>query len=185
VREAEAVIGDEGSEVRLRRLQWEYERFCRRRQQRRLELSSDPLEEPDHPGEVRASNPPTREPPIERRDEAAARPPAPPDSFRDAVVPQEAEERELAKELAELESLIPTPLSESARVSLDRSLLYARDMAARVQVLRRWFAGMQHAYAMSEAAIGHLRDRAELRSAAPPLGSERHVIWREPWRADE
>jgi hypothetical protein len=145
-----------------------------RDQQRRLELSPDQIEEPEPPGEVRAASPSTREqPPIERRDEAPAKPappppPAVPDSFRDTINPCEAVERELKAELAELESmLLGMPLSESSRVSLDGALRYARGVEERVQVLRRWFTGMQQAYAMSEAITGHLRDRAELRSAAP------------------
>jgi hypothetical protein len=42
----------------------------------------------------------------------------------------------------------------------------------------------ERAYAVSEATVGHLRDRAELRSAAPWQGEQRHSIWRKTWQAD-
>jgi hypothetical protein len=157
VRVAEAIVGDAGSEIRFKRLAWEVDRFRRRR----LEVSSEWIEEAKRHGEVRASNPSPREP-------AAARWPAPPDTFRDAVAPHDAMEQELAAELSELESLISAlPLAESARASLDRELRYARDMEARAQVLRRWFASVQHASAASAALVDRYSARAETRAQAP------------------
>ena len=47
------------------------------------------------------------------------------------------------------------PLAESARASLETKLRYARDVAERLQVLKRWFAAIERAYAMTEAIVGH------------------------------
>ena len=180
VREAEAIVGDAGSEVRLARLAWEIERFRRRR----LEPGSVRVEESKPPGEVRASNPSISEQPLTVQ--PAARSPMPPDSFRAAVDPREAAERELVAELGELESVIRAlPLAESSRAALDAELRYARAPAERLQVIRRWFAALGRAYMTSEAIVGHLRDRAELRSTAPRQDERRHSIWRRTWQPDE
>jgi hypothetical protein len=89
-------------------------------------------------------------------------------------------ERELAQELAELESLIAAlPLAESARASLDREVRYARDMEERAQVLRRWFAGMQHAYAMSETIVAGRDQAANERTMSPRQQERPHSI--APW----
>jgi hypothetical protein len=77
-------------------------------------------------------------------------------------------ERELTAELVQLESMISAlPLAESARASLDAELRYARGVAGRVQVPRKWLAGMQHVYAMHEALIAPREHAAEARAMWP------------------
>jgi hypothetical protein len=175
VREAEALVGDAGSEFRLRRLEWEIERFRRHR----LELSSALIEKAKAPEEAGAPSSSTREQPLALHP-APPQPEPPPDTFRDAVAPREAVERELAAELAQLESLIQTlPLSESARASLDTELRYAREMEERAQVLRRWLASTHRAYAMTEAIVAG-RDQAAYEPTMRPRQQERpHSI--APW----
>jgi hypothetical protein len=76
-------------------------------------------------------------------------------------------DRELAAELAQLESLISAlPLAEPA-ASLDHQLHNAHGVAGRVQVLRRWLACLQRAETMTEAIVGQYIDRAEARAAIP------------------
>jgi hypothetical protein len=109
---------------------------------------------------------------MERREPGAARSPAPlppsPDTFRDAVTPGEAEERELAAELADaMRQISGLPLGESARRILDRELQNARSTAERLQILRQWFASMKCAYAVTKAVVAGRDVAAELRGSRP------------------
>jgi hypothetical protein len=85
-------------------------------------------------------------------------------------------ERELAAKLENMISMLR--LAESARASLDSALRHAGDVAGRVQVLRRWFAGIQGAHAMTKTVVAGRDEAAELR-ALRPREERRHSI--APW----
>jgi hypothetical protein len=177
VRAVEAIVGDAGSDARLERLRWEIERFRRSQMERHPQPAAKAAAKHQvgrTAGELRASRPLRADEPLTGRPHVTSSPPsppaaaAPPDSFREAVAPHDAVERELAAELARAMRQISTlPLAESARARLNQALANSHGVAERLQVLKRWFARMERAYAMTEAMVGPYMDRAEARAELP------------------
>ncbi|HKD27377.1 MAG TPA: hypothetical protein VKC66_15940 [Xanthobacteraceae bacterium] len=174
VRAAEAMFGDHGSEVRLRRLAWEVDRFRRARTENRAI---------NHPGEAHAAN---RE---QRREPAFAPQPSPPDSFRDAISPPPVESvGRLRTEIDDRKRrLRQFNLAESAARRLDDELALAQlgrndvdGAAAQLAVLDRRLADAERAAERTEAMFGHYIRAAEARAANPsPRQSGPHSI--APW----
>jgi hypothetical protein len=175
--DAEQFLCLPGADVRLTRLSWEREQFYLRA------LNSS--------GVARASQPQ----PGAAKPEPPPRPSAHgvarlnlPSTCRGAAAddgsPPLEREAELAAEAAHLERHIPTlGLSESSWLVLMSELESARDAASRCQVLERWFASTQRAYAGGEAIIAGRDHRAQERAARPAdAGWRPHSI--APWLRD-
>jgi len=170
VRAAEAMFGDAGSEVRLRRLAWEVDRFRRARTENRASKASrveaGASVERASQRELLATTPDTE----------------PPDSVRDAISlpPVESIDRFRTKIDDRKRRLRQFNLAESATRQLDSKLATAGSEAAQLAVLDRWLADIERAAERTEAMFGHFIRAAEARAARPLLQPERpHSI--APW----
>jgi len=143
----EAMVGGTGRDVRLARLAWERDQFLFRLTTNGAVDRVARASKPDI-GAAKHDLPAAHD--VEQRNM-----PPPPDSFRDSICPPPPED-DLENERKDLERrLARFNLSESAKASLDRELAWANGLAAQVDILRRRLAGVERAYAMSEAVTGH------------------------------
>jgi hypothetical protein len=141
VRAAEAMFSDAGSEVRLKRLAWEIERF------RRSRLPAPPGQAPSAEGRPRASlradepltgRPHAATPPVSVEPSSPVPQPTPPDTFRAAVSPSCTVESadQLRVEIDDRKRLLAQyNLPESSARSLAGELAGARGEAAQLAVL--------------------------------------------------
>ena len=161
---AEHVVGDEGSAVRLRRLDWErHEYLLRARNAEAID---------------RAVKSAPASPDIEQR------PPheVPPDDFRDAICPPYTVEStdQLRVEIdRRRRQLAAFNLAESTARRLDSELARAGDLAAQLAVLDRWLAGMERATKTTELIVNG-RDRAAYERAMRPRSQEKPRLTIDP-----